>query len=125
MTTECRYDPACGGHSGRAKREPESITPCADDLKAAGYGFRARAFRAPRNDVEPLGRSAMNMGFWGAVIAAGLLVSGVAAQAATYEVTTRNDIEFAEHDGTKLLGDLYLPKGLDKAPVLVAVHGGG
>ena len=67
----------------------------------------------------------MNMGFWGAVIAAGLLVSGVAAQAATYEVTTRNDIEFAEHDGTKLLGDLYLPKGLDKAPVLVAVHGGG
>jgi acetyl esterase/lipase len=67
----------------------------------------------------------MNMGFWGAVIAAGLLVSGVAAQAATYEVTTRNDIEFVEHDGTKLLGDLYLPKGLDKAPVLVAVHGGG
>jgi acetyl esterase/lipase len=67
----------------------------------------------------------MNMGFWGAVIAAGLLVSGVAAQAATYEVTTRNDIEFAEHDGTKLLGDLYLPKGLAKAPVLVAVHGGG
>jgi acetyl esterase/lipase len=32
---------------------------------------------------------------------------------------------FAEHDGTKLLGDLYSPKGLDKAPVLVAVHGGG
>ena len=32
---------------------------------------------------------------------------------------------FAEHDGVKLLGDLYPPKGLDKAPVLVAVHGGG
>jgi acetyl esterase/lipase len=59
-----------------------------------------------------------------ALIAAGLLVSG-AAQAQTYEVTTRNDIVFAEHDGTKLLGDLYSPKGLDKAPVLVAVHGGG
>ena len=54
-----------------------------------------------------------------------LLVPAAAAQAATYEVTTRNDIVFAEHDGTKLLGDLYLPKGLDKAPVLVAVHGGG
>src|SRR5580765_196124 len=83
----------------------------------------------PTTDVrrwnKPLGRNAMNMGFWGAALAAGLLISGAAAQAATYEVTTRNDIEFAEHDGTKLLGDLYLPKGLDKAPVLVAVHGGG
>ena len=40
-------------------------------------------------------------------------------------MTTRTDIVFAEHDGAKLLGDLYSPKGLDKAPVLVAVHGGG
>ena len=67
----------------------------------------------------------MKMGIFAAVLAAGLLLPAAAAQAATYEVTTRNDIEFAEHDGTKLLGDLYLPKGLDKAPVLVAVHGGG
>ena len=67
----------------------------------------------------------MNMGILGAVTAAGLLLSAVTAPAATYEVTTRNDIVFAEHDGTKLLGDLYSPKGLDKAPVLVAVHGGG
>jgi acetyl esterase/lipase len=67
----------------------------------------------------------MKMGIFAAVLAAGLLLPGAAAQAAIYEVTTRNDIEFAEHDGTKLLGDLYLPKGLDKAPVLVAVHGGG
>ena len=44
-------------------------------------------------------------------MAAGLLVSGAAAQAATYEVTTRNDIVFAEHDGTKLLGDLYFAEG--------------
>src|SRR5205807_5326192 len=42
-----------------------------------------------------------------------------------YEVLTRNDIFFAEHDGVKLLGDFYAPKDLDKAPVLVAVHGGG
>jgi acetyl esterase/lipase len=66
----------------------------------------------------------MKIGFCAAVVAAGLLVPG-AVRAATYEVTTRNDIVFAEHDGTKLLGDLYAPKGLDKAPVLVAVHGGG
>jgi acetyl esterase/lipase len=42
-----------------------------------------------------------------------------------YEVAIKPDIPFAEHDGVKLLGDLYLPKGLGKAPVLVAVHGGG
>ncbi|HEX4615819.1 MAG TPA: hypothetical protein VH230_07885 [Stellaceae bacterium] len=42
-----------------------------------------------------------------------------------HEVTTELDIVFAEHDGVKLLGDLYLPKGLGKAPVLVGVHGGG
>jgi acetyl esterase/lipase len=37
----------------------------------------------------------------------------------------RTDVVFADHDGTKLLGDLYLPKGVEKAPALVAVHGGG
>ena len=67
----------------------------------------------------------MNAGFLGAVVTAGLMISAAAAQAASYEVTTRNDIVFAEHDGTNLLGDLYLPKGLEKAPVLVGVHGGG
>ena len=67
----------------------------------------------------------MKTGFGSAVIAAGLFVTTAAADAAIYEVTTRADIVFAEHDGTRLLGDLYLPKGLDKAPVLVAVHGGG
>ena len=42
-----------------------------------------------------------------------------------HAVATELDIAFAEHDGVKLLGDLYLPKGEGKAPVLVAVHGGG
>lgn len=42
-----------------------------------------------------------------------------------HEVETEADIVFAEHDGVKLLGDLYLPKGLRPAPVLVGVHGGG
>ena len=45
--------------------------------------------------------------------------------AENFEVVTRTDIAFAEHDGTKLVGDLYLPRGLDKAPTLVGVHGGG
>jgi len=42
-----------------------------------------------------------------------------------YEVAVRPDIVFAEHDGVRLLGDLYLPKGRDRAPVLVGIHGGG
>ena len=40
-------------------------------------------------------------------------------------VTTHTDIIFAEHDGTQLVGDLYLPQGVTKAPVLIGVHGGG
>jgi acetyl esterase/lipase len=66
----------------------------------------------------------MNMPFWITVLATGLLMPGGTAHA-DFEVMTRNDIVFAEHDGVKLLGDLYAPKGVDKAPVLVAVHGGG
>jgi len=47
------------------------------------------------------------------------------AWAKDYEVVTRPNLEFVQHDGTSLAGDLYLPKGLDKAPVVVAAHGGG
>ena len=61
---------------------------------------------------------------WAAVLAASLLMSAAMARA-EHEVTRRDDIVFAEHDGVRLLGDLYAPKGLDKAPALVAVHGGG
>jgi acetyl esterase/lipase len=42
-----------------------------------------------------------------------------------YESATRLDIAYAVHDGIELLADLYQPRGVDKAPVLVAVHGGG
>jgi acetyl esterase/lipase len=42
-----------------------------------------------------------------------------------FEVETRTDIVFAEHDGMTLLGDLYRPKGRVMPPVLVALHGGG
>src|SRR6476620_3944750 len=81
--------------------------------------------KARADNARASGRNVMKIGFCAAVMAAGLLVPGAPAKAATYEVTTRADIVFAEHDGVKLLGDLYAPKGLDKAPVLVAVHGGG
>src|SRR6266478_1846938 len=52
-------------------------------------------------------------------------MAGNEMTARQYEVATRSDIVFAEHDGMTLVGDLYLPKGLGKAPVLVGVHGGG
>src|SRR5689334_6746154 len=50
-------------------------------------------------------------------------ISGAAAR--EYEIITRTDVEYAVREDARLAGDLYLPKGLDKAPVLVAVHGGG
>ena len=31
--------------------------------------------------------------------------------AAEYEVVSRPSLVFAEHDGVKLVGDFYLPKG--------------
>jgi acetyl esterase/lipase len=51
------------------------------------------------------------------------LWSGVWAK--DFDVVTRPNVEFVQHDGVSLAADLYLPKGLDKAPVIVAVHGGG
>jgi acetyl esterase/lipase len=45
--------------------------------------------------------------------------------AQNYDVATRANVEYADHDGIKLTGDLYLPKGLEKAPLTIAMHGGG
>lgn len=53
-----------------------------------------------------------------------LLVLVGQASAAEYEIASETGIIYAEHDGTKLLGDLYQPKGRAKAPALVALHGG-
>src|SRR5438309_745474 len=50
---------------------------------------------------------------------------GLSAAKGLYEVVKTSDIVFAEHDGVKLIADLFQPEGVDKAPVLVAVHGGG
>ncbi len=55
---------------------------------------------------------------------AAVLMAGHAS-AAEYGVRIRPDLVYAEHDGTKLIGELYLPKGRAKAPALVAIHGGG
>jgi acetyl esterase/lipase len=60
-----------------------------------------------------------------AVCLMGLMLMPAEIEAAEYEVMTRTNIEYVQHDGVTLAGDLYLPKGLEKAPVLVAVHGGG
>jgi acetyl esterase/lipase len=62
---------------------------------------------------------------WVLVVAAPLLVIAQVARAQTYVVATKPNIEYVVHDGIKLTGDLYMPTGLDKAPVIVAVHGGG
>ncbi|MCC7345800.1 MAG: alpha/beta hydrolase [Variibacter sp.] len=43
---------------------------------------------------------------------------------ALHEVERRFDIPYAEHDGLRLVGDLYAPKGLAQAPCVIAVHGG-
>ena len=57
------------------------------------------------------------------------VVTSASAQAqtppSTYAVSTQSKVEYAQHDGVTLTGDLYLPKGLDKAPLVIAVHGGG
>jgi acetyl esterase/lipase len=45
--------------------------------------------------------------------------------AADYRVTVRSELAYAEHDGVKLVGDLYLPRRRAGIPILVAIHGGG
>jgi len=54
-----------------------------------------------------------------------LILPTAGAWAKDYEVVTRPNLEFVQHDGASLAGDLYLPKGLNKAPVVIAAHGGG
>jgi acetyl esterase/lipase len=58
-------------------------------------------------------------------VALALVLSAATAWARDYEVVTRPNLEFVQRDGANLAGDLYLPKGLDNAPVVIAVHGGG
>jgi hypothetical protein len=50
-----------------------------------------------------------------------LVLLAAGAWARDYEVFTRPNLEFVQHDGASLAGDLYLPKGLDKAPVVISM----
>lgn len=59
------------------------------------------------------------------IVGVAIMLAAGAASAAEHEIANQPDLVYAEHDGTRLVGDLYLPKGKSKAPVLVAVHGGG
>src|SRR5262245_15897024 len=52
-----------------------------------------------------------------------MMLTVATASAQRHEVTTRNNITYAERDGTTLAGDLYRPQGIEKPPVVVAVHG--
>lgn len=59
------------------------------------------------------------------VAAVGMVIAIGQTMAAEYEVGKRFAIVYATHDRTKLVGDLYLPKNRSRAPLLVAIHGGG
>ena len=56
-------------------------------------------------------------------LAAGLV--SASAQTAAGDVEIQSDVEYANHDGVVLQGDLYQPKAPGKYPAIVAVHGGG
>ena len=58
------------------------------------------------------------------LVVAQVLLAG-SPSAAEYQVKIQPGLIYAEHDGTKLIGYLYLPKRRAKAPALVAIHGGG
>jgi acetyl esterase/lipase len=60
-----------------------------------------------------------------AALATAWIMSVFSTAKAEYDVVIRPDVEYVQHDGVKLTGELYLPKGLDKAPIVIAVHGGG
>ncbi|HEY1748128.1 MAG TPA: alpha/beta hydrolase [Xanthobacteraceae bacterium] len=45
--------------------------------------------------------------------------------AADDRIAVRSGVVYAEHDGIKLVGDLYLPTRPGRVPILVAIHGGG
>jgi acetyl esterase/lipase len=41
------------------------------------------------------------------------------------DVVVRRDLEYCSHDGIRLAGDLFAPKDIAAAPVMIATHGGG
>jgi acetyl esterase/lipase len=67
----------------------------------------------------------MNLALRCLFVALAVVLPAAGVWAKDFEVATRTNLEFVQHDGASLAGDLYLPKGLDKAPVIIAIHGGG
>jgi len=64
--------------------------------------------------------------FWHAIpLAVVLVISTAQAALAQHPILTRADVEYAQHDGVTLVGDLYRSDDIAKAPVVIAVHGGG
>jgi acetyl esterase/lipase len=41
------------------------------------------------------------------------------------DISTEKSLEYALHDGIRLTGDLYRPVGVQQAPTMIALHGGG
>jgi len=79
-----------------------------------------------RCDTAELGSSVQKWSVRFASTLVALLSLGAGhASAGNEQVATRSGVVYAEHDGNKLIGDLYLPKKRVHAPVLVAFHGGG
>src|SRR3954468_25004566 len=64
-------------------------------------------------------RSSLNSTFFGM---AGIVAAGPSGYSRAMEISK---LEFAEPGGASLTGDLYVPAGATKAPVVVSVHGGG
>src|ERR1700722_15260474 len=58
-------------------------------------------------------------------LAVALVVSTAQAAMAQHGVVTTAGVEYVQHDSVKLVGDLYRPNDIAKAPVVIAVHGGG
>lgn len=58
------------------------------------------------------------------LLLAGLLIGPATAMAQEVHVETRKAVQYGTHDGTALIGDLYLPEGTETRPAVVAVHGG-
>jgi acetyl esterase/lipase len=54
-----------------------------------------------------------------------LLIAPIIVAAQEFGVETRKAVLYGTHDGAALVGDLYLPKGAENLPAIVAVHGGG
>ena len=58
------------------------------------------------------------------ILLAILLVAPITVAAEEFGVEARKAVQYGTHDGAALIGDLYLPKGTESRPAIVAVHGG-